>query len=233
MKALAILNGSKLIGGVKHFCKRMQEELALLGVDLEVKSNNQILSLIDTNGSVISNIKNEYDFVLYLDKDLYASLELERLGFRLFNSAEAIRLCDDKMLTYIALSDQGIKMPKTVFAPLNYSGSYSPEFLVNLKNNLILPVIVKENHGSQGTKVGIIKTDEELADYEKNHFEIPHLYQEFISSSKGIDVRMIVIGGHVVASMLRMNFDGDFRSNIAGGGIGKEFIPNHSFIVIA
>jgi len=51
------------------------------------------------------------------------------------------------------------------------------------------------------------------------------LVQEFISSSYGKDIRINVVGGEVVASMLRFN-DHDFRSNISNGGAMKAIIPS-------
>ena len=39
---------------------------------------------------------------------------LEKRGVRLFNRAQAIADCDDKMQTHIALADNGIPMPKTL-----------------------------------------------------------------------------------------------------------------------
>ena len=38
---------------------------------------------------------------------------MEEEGFRLFNSAQSIAVCDDKSRTYICLKNAGISMPKT------------------------------------------------------------------------------------------------------------------------
>ena len=60
----------------------------------------------------------------------------------------------------------------------------------------------------------------------------PHLYQEYIPHRVGVDVRVIVIGGKVVASMERCN-ENDFRSNVAQGGNGKKIDLPESFKVVA
>jgi glutathione synthase/RimK-type ligase-like ATP-grasp enzyme len=47
---------------------------------------------------------------------------------RLFNSADAIEACDDKMLTYMKLLHFHIAMPKTVPGPLHYGVNDSSRF---------------------------------------------------------------------------------------------------------
>lgn len=44
--------------------------------------------------------------------------------------------------------------------------------------------------------------------------------QEFVEESAGEDIRAIVVGGRVIASMKRQSLDDDFRSNIHQGGEG-------------
>ena len=46
---------------------------------------------------------------------------LELTGIRLFNSARSVEICDDKMLTHIALSGKGICMPQTAAGLLCYT----------------------------------------------------------------------------------------------------------------
>src|SRR6202008_2393127 len=47
------------------------------------------------------------------------------------------------------------------------------------------------------------------------------LLQEFVKESAGTDIRAVVVGGKVVASMQRQSLDDDFRSNLHQGGEGK------------
>ena len=46
--------------------------------------------------------------------------------------------------------------------------------------------------------------------------------REFIEESAGTDLRILVVGGQVVASVKRQSLDEDFRSNIHQGGVGKS-----------
>ncbi len=47
------------------------------------------------------------------------------------------------------------------------------------------------------------------------------LMQEYIEESAGTDIRAFVVGGQVVASMMRQSLTDDFRSNLHQGGEGK------------
>ena len=225
----AILNAYIQTPASLHFYKRMKEELGSLGVSLEFKNNSEILSYICSSGDLFPKEIKKYAFVLYLDKDLYISEMIEKAGVKLFDNAEAIRLCDDKMLTYITLSNNGIKMPKTISAPLNYAGIDDEAFIKEVAKELSFPIVAKDNFGSLGKEVYLIKNYDELVAFEKDHKFSAHLYQEFIESSKGHDFRIIVIDGKVVASMKRCNDNGDFRSNVAQGGHGELINLPESF----
>jgi ribosomal protein S6--L-glutamate ligase len=50
---------------------------------------------------------------------------------------------------------------------------------------------------------------------------VSFLVQEFIEESAGTDIRALVVGGRVVASIKRQNLDEDFRSNTHQGGVGS------------
>ena len=226
---LAILNAYIQTPASLHFYKRMKEELSSLGVSLECKNNSEILSYICSSGDLFAKEIKKYDFVLYLDKDLYISEMIEKAGVKLFDNAEAIRLCDDKMLTYITLSNNGIKMPKTISAPLNYAGIDDEAFIKEVAKELSFPIVAKDNFGSLGKEVYLIKNYDELVAFEKDHKFSAHLYQELIEPSKGHDFRIIVIDGKVVASMKRCNDNGDFRSNVAQGGHGELIDLPESF----
>lgn len=232
MTGLAILNAYNQSASFAYFYNRMKEELNALGVGLEQITNAEILTYIDSKGDILDSIKDKYDFVLYLDKDLYVAELLTKQGMRLFNTSEAIRLCDDKMLTHIVLANNGIDMPVTVSAPLNYIGSDSDCFLKNLVKQISFPMIAKENYGSLGKGIRLLNNWDELVSYEKEHKFVAHHYQEYIASSKGFDYRLILINGKVEAQMKRVN-DNDFRSNISLGGHGEKAELPNSYIAMA
>ena len=195
---------------------RMQEELTNLGVEVEVKKNDQfVASVIDGNAECFVNA----DFVLYFDKDKYVAALLDKCGVRVFNSAEATAICDDKMLTHVALCNNGIPMPTTLPGALCYNerGEVSDEYLHNAIDRLGLPMIVKQCHGSFGEQVYLANSFDELKQIVKSIKMSAYLFQQYEFQSSGRDARVIVIGGKTVCGMLRENLH-DFRSNVAHGG---------------
>lgn len=231
-KGIIVVNGYRLLPSIEHMAKRMGEELFSLGVETEVLKTTEIMTFINHDGS-LKRRAMDASFILYLDKDRYLSHMLEQSGFRLFNSAKPIEICDDKMLTYINLLDKGIKMPKTVSGPLNYSGEDNGSFIASLLENLSFPLVAKTNFGSMGRGVSLLQNKEELIAYESEFGSRPRLFQEFIPSSKGMDYRLITINGKFLTGMRRRNLEGDFRSNIASGGVGEQANIPAPFIEMA
>ena len=188
---------------------RLKEELEQLGVRVDILRNSP--SVLNAEG----------DFCVYLDKDKYAAQLLER-RLRLFNRAKAIEICDDKMLTHLAL--EGFSMPETIPSLLCYSPSQpvSKELLVRVEERLGYPLVVKECFGSLGKQVYLIKNRSELVEKAEALKLKPHLYQKFVSESAGKDLRVIVVGGKAVAAMKRISSQ-DFRSNAELGGRGERY----------
>ena len=226
MNGAIIVNAYKLYPSVEHQINRLKEEFLLKGIQIDVLSNKDIYVFIDGN-EIISKL-NKYDFIINLDKDEYVALMIEKIGISLFNSAKSLILCDDKMLTHIHLVDELIKMPKTIASPLCYSDTTSNEWLKRVCEELSFPLVAKKCYGSLGEQVYLIKNKTELANFEEKNRYIPHLYQEFIESSKGRDVRVIVVGGKVVAAMERYSST-DFRSNLSQGGSAKTIKLTKAF----
>src|SRR5574344_1942457 len=229
---LAIVNADVVLPGSQHFYERMKAELAKENVALGLTTNAEVLSYVNGDGN-LDGVTPDVDFILYLDKDLYSSYMLEMKGLRLFNSARSIELCDDKMLTHMSLVNQGIKMPKTVSGPLDYSTQDNDAFINNLEKSFSYPFVAKGNFGSLGKEVYLIKNRQELVAKEKELCHGPRLYQELIASSEGHDYRLIVIGGKFVAGMKRMSDNGDFRSNIGLGGHGEKVTMPKAYIEMA
>ena len=224
-RGLAVVNAYDVLPSIEHFVTRMKEELEKLGILLDVKSAAEIFAFIGSDGELYAE-DLPYDFVLFLDKDRYISHLLEQAGLRLFNCAQAIEACDDKMLTYMNMMHFGIRVPKTVSGPLHYSLLDNDDFLHNLEKVIPYPIVVKANFGSQGEGVYLAHDFNELKEIEKKIIYRPRLYQEFIETSKGFDYRLIVINGKYVAGYKRRSLSGDFRSNLAQGGTGVEHTMN-------
>ena len=87
--------------------ERLKCEAEVLNIDLDVVVNDGTLSKINHDGSI--SIPFKCDFVIYLDKDIYLAKVLEQAGYKVFNDSNLLKLCDDKMLTHIALANHGIR----------------------------------------------------------------------------------------------------------------------------
>lgn len=216
-KGLIITNAFSLSDSMKHSLERYLEEFKKLNVIIDHKTNKELLVYLDYD-KLKTNLKY-YDFIVYLDKDRHISKMLEKCGFKLFNKGDAIEVCDDKMLTHIALANNGILMPKTISSPLYYAGEDDGKFLTNVINELSFPIIVKEVYGSFGKQVYKIDNFDRLKKIREKLQHIPHIYQEYIETSKGRDIRVILVNKKVVACMERVSKN-DFRSNIELGAKG-------------
>ncbi len=182
------------------------------GVELELKTTTELMA-------AVGEVLRTPDFVLFWDKDIYLAQRLEEMGVRVFNSARAIELCDNKILTTQALVKAGVATPKTLVAPKTYEGTgYNNDlFLKKAMELLGFPMVVKEAYGSFGAQVHLVEDLPQLLQVVEEIHHKPFLMQEFIASSRGRDIRVNIVGGQVIASMLRHN-ENDFRSNITNGG---------------
>lgn len=200
--------------------KRFTEEFEKRGVHAEVMRNDRF-SLKIKNGVIDGDI--DADFCLYLDKDKYVSVMLEKRGIRVFNSSRAIEVCDDKMTTHIELAGCGIPMPDTVPGLLCYDdgAKISDKTINGIIDALSLPVIVKRSYGSLGKGVYKADTREQLVKIAEEVKPYSHLFQKYIKSSHGRDMRVIVVGGKALGAIVRKS-DTDFRSNIGLGGRAEK-----------
>lgn len=230
MKVLILINGYKVASGITNQVNRLLEEFSKRNVSVDVKKNTELLVYL--NGENIVSSLPKYDFVVYLDKDRYIAQMLEKAGYCLFNSSKAIELCDDKMLTHIVLSNNNIKMPLTISSPLCFNDDGNRNFINEVENKLSFPMIIKENYGSLGRQVYLINNHEELVNMSEKLIHVNHIYQQFISSSKGKDYRIIVINHKVVAYMKRENRY-SYLSNLASGGLSYVIKLPQSYLDMA
>lgn len=189
---------------------------------LEVKTNTELLV-----GTFDAWHQTVPDFVLFWDKDIRLATALEYRGIPVFNGAKAIEICDDKSLTQLVLEQHHIPTPKTILGPKTYEGIgyHRLEFLKQAEQILGYPMVVKECFGSFGQQVYLVNCLEELEQRIQALSPKPFILQQFISYSKGRDVRLQVVGDQVVCSMYRYSDNGDFRANLTNGGKMKQYEP--------
>ncbi|MBQ4322395.1 MAG: RimK family alpha-L-glutamate ligase [Clostridia bacterium] len=171
----------------------------------------------------------EFSKCVYFDKDVITGLRLETMGVRLYNNIGSIELCDDKRRTNELLRTEG-NIPDTIPSPLLFHDDpiFRKTFALRVAEALGLPLIAKLAFGSLGQQVRLIHTMEELMNCCEEWKNQPHLFQKFVSTSKGKDVRIYVVAGQAIAAMERHNPE-DFRSNIGSGGHGRKITPPNGF----
>lgn len=128
----------------------------------------------------------------------------------------AINRSRDKLRAYQVLAKAGVAIPKTVFA----RETANFEDVVSLAGGT--PLIIKVARGTHGNGVVLAETPKAAkAVMQAFYVEgVNFLVQEFIKESAGEDIRALVVGSRVVASVKRQSLDDDFRSNTHQGGVG-------------
>lgn len=217
MKAFLVINHFADSAHFRAIYDLLTESAVRAGVTLIPKTTGDLLGVMD------GEVADKPDFALFWDKDVFAARRLERSGWRLFNSAKTVELCDNKGLTAEALLAHGVPMPKTVVSPLTFPkmGYCKTDFVKRACDVLGLPIVIKELYGSLGEQVYLAKSAEEAVNIVSSLGARPFLFQAFIAESFGVDIRVNVVGGKVIASMKREGAEGEFRSNIGNGGKGS------------
>lgn len=134
------------------------------------------------------------------------------------NSSVAISRSRDKLRSLQILSREGIGLPVTGFA-------HSPKDIQGVIDMVGgAPLVVKLLEGTQGVGVVLAETDKaaESVISAFRNLDANILVQEFIKEAGGADVRAVVVGDRVVASMVRQGPPGEFRSNLHRGGSARK-----------
>ena len=141
----------------------------------------------------------------------------EKMGVAVLNTPEGIINSRDKFRSPQLLAEAGIRIPKTYFS----NDLYYAERIV--RDHLGYPFIMKVLEGTQGEGVFLVHGEDEAKLLMDEHVRkgTRIILQEYIAEFSGKDIRLIVISGEVVASMMRIAQEGDFRSNIHRGGKGE------------
>lgn len=202
------------------------------GLQLELKTNIELMCDI-ASGKTVAN-EALPPFAIFWDKDVRLAKTLEAAGMKLFNSASAIELCDDKSLTHIALMNR-VPQPKTVLIPLTFPrvGYTDCTFLEKIADYLGFPFVIKQCFGSFGAGVYLAGNMEEAKAALMKTAGGAAIAQQYIASSFARDIRAYVVGDKVAAAMLRHNESGDFRANVAQGGKADAYTLSEAQAVLA
>lgn len=227
-----ITNGFLQSGKFDALYGALVARAARRGLALERRTNIELMSDAANNAALSGEALPA--FALFWDKDVRLARILEKRGMRLYNSARAIELCDDKALTHIALSGL-VPMPKTVLIPLTFPrvGYTRDDFLEKTADYLGYPFVLKECFGSFGLQVYLARDGDEARAALQKTAGSPVIAQEFVKSSFARDARLYMVGGRCAAAMLRENHTGDFRANAALGADARPYRPGEMETALA
>ena len=148
--------------------------------------------------------------------------QFELMGALSANSSASISRSRDKLRALQLIGNSGVEMPVTGYVHL----SRDIESVLNTVGNP--PYVIKLLEGTQGRGVVLTETMEAAISAIETMKKIDAniLIQEFISEANGQDIRAIVVGDKVVASMKRIARPGEFRSNVHLGGSVENYTLN-------
>ena len=144
--------------------------------------------------------------------------QFEAIGTFCLNSSSSIGLSRDKLAAHQMLALHQIPMPDTAFA----NSPRDTKHIVDLTTGA--PLVVKLLESSQGKGVILAETKKAVTSVISafQRLNAPFIVQDFVKDAGGSDLRLLVVGGKVVASMMRSAKEDDFRSNLHAGGIARK-----------
>jgi ribosomal protein S6--L-glutamate ligase len=212
-------------GPANYTTKRLKDEAVKRGHDVTVIKYKDAYTAIESNNAVVrykGTSLEHFDAIVPRIAQSYTKYgtaivrQFEAQGSFSTAGSLAINRSRDKLRAYQVLAKAGVDIPKTVFA----RESASFDDIIELAGGT--PLIIKVARGTHGNGVVLAETPKAAkAVMQAFYVEgVNFLVQEFIAESAGTDIRALVVGGRVVASVKRQSLDGDFRSNTHQGGEG-------------
>jgi len=152
-------------------------------------------------------------------RGLHVASILESMGLSVINPFQVSLVCGNKLYTTLALIKAGVPTPKTMMA-------FDPEAALEALDAMGYPAVLKPVVGSWGRLVSIVKDREsaeaiiEAREEIRNSLLQIYYVQKFVERPPR-DIRVLVIGDEVVAASYRYSSKGEWRTNVARGGVSK------------
>ncbi len=217
-------------GNGNYSTKRLRDVAKARGHQVKIIKYRECYASIEKSNPTVSYRGEDlagYDVIIpriasYMTKYGTAIVrQLEMQGVYTVSSSIAINRSRDKLRSMQVLAKAGVGIPKTVFSR---NSTDIDDLLEKIGGT---PVIIKLARGTHGNGVVLAETKKAAksvlqAFYLSNDDGTNVLLQEFVKESAGTDIRVLVVGGRVMASMKRQSLDDDFRSNLHKGGEGTS-----------
>ncbi len=213
-------------GAGNYTTKRLKEEAKKRGHEVTVISYTKCYMEIESSHPVVryegQNLSG-FDAIIPRIAQSYTRYgsavvrQFEMQGIYTTASSIAITRSRDKLRSMQLLARAGVGIPKTLFA--HETSSFDD--LIQQAGGA--PLIIKVARGTHGNGVVLAETNKAAKAVMQAFFVegVNFLVQEFIKESAGMDIRALVVGNKVIASIERQSLDEDFRANTHQGGVGR------------
>lgn len=213
-------------GALNYTTKRLREVAEVRGHEVHVINYAKCYMTMEKGNPVVfykGKALPRYDAIIPRIAQSYTKYgtavvrQFEMQGSFTTASSIAITRSRDKLRSYQIMARQDVGIPKTIIA----RETADLDEVVELIGGA--PCIIKVARGTHGNGVVLAETRKAAkAVMQAFYVEgVNFMVQEFIEESAGTDIRALVVGGRVVASIERQSLDDDFRSNTHQGGVGK------------
>jgi ribosomal protein S6--L-glutamate ligase len=201
---------------------RLQEEVSYFGGSSRVIQPDEVSAELDGRVPILSHRGRRLacDGILHImSTDYPAGLAMLGSIGRLvpyLNKPDAVLLSANKFLAATKFRANGLSCPRATLVT-------SDAELVIAAHSYTYPLILKQPDGSQGKEVALVGDRGQLL-AEATAIRARGrtlIVQECITESLGRDLRIVVVGGKVVAAMERLAAPGEFRANMHLGAAAQ------------
>ncbi len=140
--------------------------------------------------------------------------QFEQSGVIVLNSSQGILRSRDKLVACQMMAEARVPVPITA-----HVGAWEDTDRA-VRRVGGAPCVVKSTEGTHGSGVFLVNSSQQARQLVFQMLErgMRPLVQEYVKESHGSDIRALVVGGEVVASMRRKAHGSEFRSNFHLGG---------------
>ncbi len=210
--------------GNAYTCRRLLQEAQKQNIDIKligVYDSSVTQDGCYNNGVLLS----ARDFVINRYKFGKIKDNLNKLGKKSYNALNSLNLYINKLEQLKNIESHYFQKPK-------YIAGMSDLSFEMLADILKLPFVAKGLESSMGQEVFLIKNKNDYNALSQSFLPNKEwLFEEFIKSSEGRDMRLYCVRGEVIAGMERIS-NNDFRANVAlGSSVHKiEITPEFQAI---
>ena len=198
------------------------EEKALLEAG---KKNNINIQMVNCKKLAIELEKKPEDYGIVIQRcvsyyrNLHSTAALEGLGVKVINCLNTGIFAGNKLFTHMLLKKLGVPTPYATVA-------FSKDAALEALEKQGYPKVIKPTVGSWGrliSKLNDKDSAEGIIENRENMYPIYqiHYLEEFVKRPPR-DIRAIMVGDKIVAAIYRTSGNGNWKTNMALGGIAEE-----------